>query len=240
MIINDCVLDLENSVDLEPGAGTWLDQSRYRNNGTITAGTGGWTQRPNGLWVMDFDGAATFVEIADAPELSFGNGTQDYPFSLAVWANVTNITTHKYFFSKDNNAGAAREYALQWMSTGTFRVRIYDQNAAAQTVRVLNVNPSLLEWHFIAATYDGRGGATAGDGITIYLDGIESASTATNNGAYVAMQPSATALRLGTDTDAITFFAGSMGFPRIFSYALTAGQIRNRYEAEKHLFGVHD
>ena len=36
MIINDCVLDLENSMDLQPAATPWYDLSPIKNHGAVT------------------------------------------------------------------------------------------------------------------------------------------------------------------------------------------------------------
>ena len=40
----------------------------------------------------------------------------------------------------------------------------------------------------MAVTYDGRGGATAANGITFYIDGVSVPVTRGNNAAYVAME----------------------------------------------------
>ncbi len=56
-------------------------------------------------------------------------------------------------------------------------------------------------WHHLAVTYDGRGGVTAANGITFYIDGVVVPVTRYNNAAYVAMEHWTAPLQVGRETD---------------------------------------
>ena len=71
------------------------------------------------------------------------------------------------------------------------------------------------------------------NGITIYVDGVAVASTATNAGAYVAMENLATAplvgARIGTAGTLANFFAGDMGQVFITKETLSSADIWQMY-----------
>ena len=72
LIARNIVLQPENSIDVEPGVVTLIDQSRYRNNGTfVNAPT--WTKLPSGLWVLNFDSAALqYINCGNDVSLNVG------------------------------------------------------------------------------------------------------------------------------------------------------------------------
>ena len=63
-----------------------------------------------------------------------------------------------------------------------------DDSVGASSVRRGNVAVSQGQWVFLVITYDGMGGASATDGITLYVDGAVHASIATNDASYVGME----------------------------------------------------
>ena len=50
------------------------------------------------------------------------------------------------------------------------------RDASSQSMTTVSTNLDLSGliggWHHLAVTYDGRGGATAANGVTIYVDGV--------------------------------------------------------------------
>ena len=59
------------------------------------------------------------------------------------------------------------------IADGTIRLDLRDQSAGALVTVYTTSLPALVgAWHHLAVTYDGRGGATAADGITMYVDGV--------------------------------------------------------------------
>ena len=63
-----------------PGGGSKIyDRSQYGNHGTITGAT--WEKLPSGLWYLSFDGSDDIVTVANANCLNFG----DSSFTLLLW-----------------------------------------------------------------------------------------------------------------------------------------------------------
>jgi len=63
---------------------------------------------------LDFDGTPDYIEIADHNDFTFGDGTNDSPFSISTWVymdKATNVTVidkaainqDEWFFHIDNN-----------------------------------------------------------------------------------------------------------------------------------------
>lgn len=90
---------------------------------------------------------------------------------------------------------------------------------------------------------DGSGDftATGWAAPTRYVNGV--AATAVTQSAWnmiavtTATAFGVSALVLGQEA---SFYDGKIGMVILYTYALTAGQVLQRYEATKHLFGVHD
>ena len=76
------------------------------------------------------------------------------------------------------------------MASGIIRMDLRDTSAQATASVYTSASQAALigSWHHLAVTYDGRGGATAADGLTFYIDGVAVPVTRINNPAYVAME----------------------------------------------------
>ena len=222
MIINDCVLDLENSIDVEPGAATWIDQSRYKDNGTITAGAGGWVQLPSGLWVMQFDGAATVVDLGNDPSVM-----QDV-LTISCWVKYEDTGMWNPFVTWKN---------------GTDRPGILFEAAAnspimyfgATNYRYFTGAPLVNDgtWRMFTCLITGWGTNDILNN-TMYVDATALTPGAFNN----AGAPNAKVnLYLGRTATSLN---GKIALNRWWNYLLTPGQIRNNYEKTKYLFGRFD
>ena len=63
------------------------NQSGSGNDGMITGGT--WTQLPNGLWYLSFDGEDDYLQIPDRDVLTFGDdASTDISFSEFMWIKI--------------------------------------------------------------------------------------------------------------------------------------------------------
>ncbi len=82
-------------------------------------------------------------------------------------------------------------------------------------------------WHHVAVTYDGRGGATAADGITVYIDGVPVALVRINHPAYVAMENLAAPLQIGREGPFWNQYNGALDEIRLWNVARTA-RVRSR------------
>ena len=217
MIINDCVFDLENSMDIEPDAATWYDLSRYKNHGTITAGTGGWVQLPSGLWVYDFDGTASFVAVQPVdPGIAY---------SVFAVVNFTSFTATRTIFG----SGGADNYTPHFNvdTNGNIRGVCNGANAYQIGTTVLVAGT----WNTVCYTVNDRAN-------NVYVNGeLDDPEFIAPNG------PSAWDANhyIGKRTVAgAHWMLGQIGFVMFFNYELIAGQVRNWHEKARYLFGVHE
>jgi hypothetical protein len=93
---------------------------------------------------------------------------------------------------------------------------------------LLNLSTLLGSWHHVAVTYDGRGGATAADGIAIYVDGALQGVFRINDAAYVAMENGTAPLEMGREGPQWNMYDGGMDDVRIWNVARTVTQIQGR------------
>ncbi len=143
--------------------------------------------------------SSQFVTTPDTADMSFNTaGTTDLPFSLVVLANVTDTAAARTLVSK---WGAANlEWILFVTAADVLSFFIQDNSAATNSSRSSNAAITQGSARLFGASYDGSGGATAGNGMALFQSGAVIASTATNNGAYVAMEDLAAPVEIGSDT----------------------------------------
>jgi len=118
---------------------------------------------------------------------------------------------------------------------------IYDESADALTTRTSNSAVS-VGLHFIVVTYDGTGGASAGNGMTMYVDGVAVASSAGNNGSYVAMENLSASVFVGAFTGTggtpADFMTGDFGLQFITQEELSSTDVWEMYLATRGLYNV--
>lgn len=185
--------------------------------------------------VIKFNGTD---EQTDTPSVSYwdgGDGTTDQKLSFGVWVNL-DATATEDLLVRDSGAGTG-----SWR-LGTRRLLIRDQSTMAICRRDRDSNPSLGVWHFLAATYDGQGGGSAANGIKMYDDGVVVASTATNDGGYVAMEADGAKVTLANSPPSVQFFNGKMaGGPLGLFFTkteLSADAVRRLYQLGRAALGV--
>ncbi len=208
------VLQLENSIDVEPDALTLYDLSRYRNNGTMVgAGQPNAVRLPSGLWVWDFDGIDDFISIP-------------YSDSLNLTENLI-LETWVYIKADENGGLIQKNYAtgyMLWMENLASGFRLFVNNAVqASSLGAIALNT----WYHLVGVVDGVANQ-------LYQNGVPQTSMA-------AATPTGNANVVLIGEDNANRHPNWMGgFFGIYNYCLTPGQIRNNYETNKHWFGVND
>ena len=130
-------------------------------------------------------------EEADTPDAAYwsrdDSGTNK--FSLGLWINVASAGTCVLLskWSSGGGPGSAREWNYQ-LGSGKPELLLYDDSVQKQPRRPGATAVVANTWAFVVATYDSGGGATAADGINIYVDGALDNGSATNDASYVAME----------------------------------------------------
>ena len=131
-------------------------------------------------------------------------------------------------------AGKAGEYHLLFLH-GALLLQLRDNSSGARTFVTASVNVSswVGSWHHIAVTYDGRGGATASQGVTIYLDGVAVPVGREDNPAYVAMENRSSPLDIGRDNEADGFaYVGGLDELRLWNVVRTHAEIQAAMSTE--------
>ncbi len=139
----------------------------------------------------DFDGTNDYVNIADNDALSFGDGSNDLPFSGTAWINPVDATNFQIAFKDTEwqfylNSSDKLALFFEDESSGAYEYAVDSGSAISQNV-----------WTHVAFTYNGVGGASANAGMKLYVNGIESSYTLGDSGTYVAMENSANAVTIG-------------------------------------------
>jgi len=163
--------------------GTWASGDR------INKGSG---------WALDPNGTDAYIDLGDSDDFSFGDGTNDSPFTVFGLIEVVDTGGFQGIVMKfDITTGSEnREFAVNMDGTEKLKLLLYDESANAYESEVVDASLS-AGMHSIVTAYDGRGGVNAADGITIYIDGKEVASTRIASGTYVAMENLTTPLMIG-------------------------------------------
>ena len=220
-----------------PATGAFeLDLSGLSHTGTY-AGTWAATDQVNqGLtWTVSPNGTNCVVTMADSDDFSFGNAVTDTAFSVGGWVQVPSVVAEINIIGKwDATTGAeVREWTLDLTTTRAARLYMFDESLNVQCFRTQTTAPS-IGWHHLVATYDPTLGATgtAANGVTLYQDGLVTASTATNNANYVAMENLSSLARIGANMGASALqnlYTGDIGKLFITKETLSAATIWRMY-----------
>ncbi len=193
--------------------------------------------------VVDFNGyndtGAEYFTAADHNDFSYGDSSNDSAFSIFSWAYFDASDASRYIISKriDTTGAEDREWRFGTGSTaGKLAFTSYDESTNAYFL--VRQNTALTTgWHFVAVTYDGTGGALAGNGVIMYVDGSLVASTATNNANYVATENGAATVTISGyihTTGVMDYtYNHKMGVVGVTKEVLSASQVWKLYIATR-------
>ena len=170
------------------------------------------------LW---FDGVDDHVLVADNDALSFGTAGADTPMTIEAWIHP-DVSLRE--FNIINKWSTPREYRFYVSEGNLLRLELFDASSAASPlVRSVDALNLAGGWHHVAAVYDGRGGATAADGVTLYVDGAAIPVVRTNRAGYVAMENGSSAVRIGRQSSSTA--RGAIDDLRLWRVARSASEI---------------
>jgi len=204
-----------------PGGGNKIhDRSPYGNTATIVGAT--WVRLPGGLWCLSFDGSDDYISCADANSLDIAES-----LTLELWLKFLDTPpagTAWSIMEKGGRGGSTNNFALYTATNSTaLRFGAAFNNAWA-SFSAISTALGTTNWHHVAITYDGKT-------VKAYLDAVRDLNQA-KTGA------------LSTNNNALTicgtnqYVKGYSVLQRIYNRALTALEIQNHFNQEKHLFGV--
>jgi len=177
-----------------------------------------------------------YINIQDSEVLSFGDGTDDRPFSIEAWVKMDNSVDFPIADKGIYNSNA--EWRFEINSARFLYLYLFDESVAS-THEHAYYNASLQsyenQWIYVACTYDGRGGTSANAGIKLYLNGSSVTTTLGGSGTYVAMENLGANVKIGHMDygSGSTFADGLLDEVRIYSKELSASEILKNYNSSK-------
>jgi len=223
----DMLLDLP----FYEGTGTITrDQAKPHHQDVTLVATPTW-DTANGLSVMTFDGAAEYLELAnaDSADLDFTSG--DYsigmwfkwvvgsPTLMLIGRNQVDVSGWELYLY--DGGGADRTLTLRHNHAG----------GAALRTACYSVGWARDAWWFAGISRSGIAAVHYRNGIAL--------TTTHSAGGLEDMETCARDMVIGARyTKDANFFNGSMWRPRVWSRALTAIDWLNIYESERDLLGV--
>ncbi len=205
-----------------PGASNKIyDRSPYGNIGTITGAV--WKRLPSGLWCLDFDGQDDYVHIAYNSLLN--PSTQ---ITLGCWAKVPDVVGTKHLFQMWKSDTDVLDKAYLFRINGD-EVDCYLRHSddSAETGTITTTSPISADvWTQIFAISDN-------ENLKLYVNSDELVSIAYTFNIHTSTLD-LKIFRYGS----ATFNEGHIALPRIYNRALSALEIQNLYQREKHLFGI--
>jgi len=225
---------------------TWTDRSTNSNNGTASGSpasivlTEGLTsgRDSQGFYLTNTDenvltlNGAEYVEVPDSDVLSFGDGTDDRPFSIEAWVKADDITDFQIISKGVYNTDA--EWRLLFGGGNQLTFSLYDESGSntyeiAYTTSALTAHEGI--WTHVCGTYNGVGGASANAGIVLYVNGVSQSLSYLTNGTYVAMENLGADVQIGLNNT--EYSDGKIDDVRIYSKALSSDEITKNYNAGK-------
>ncbi|MBU0496444.1 MAG: LamG domain-containing protein, partial [Candidatus Thermoplasmatota archaeon] len=211
---------------LNETSGMHYDSTSYDNDGVQQ---GGVVQDASGVidGCDDFDGSNDYVSVADDDILSFGDGVSDSPFTVSAWIYPESYTTYTAIIGKDTNL-PNREWALLITAT-KLRLFVKDNGGGnQQSYDSTNAIP-LNDWTYVVASYDGRGGNTAYQGIKLYIDGVAETLTNPYSETYTAMANTVSPVTIGEYYSTSNCFDGLIDEVRVSNVVRSSGWIKTKY-----------
>jgi len=173
-------------------------------------------------------------EDMDTPDANYWtrDDSGSNPYSMGMWIKFSG-TESAAIFNKQISSGNNREWNWNIMN-GKQDWWQRDESAGVSINLLADAVTTPDVWHLVVVTYDAAGGSSAADGATFYTDGAAIASTATNNGSYVAMENKTAPPTIGSHNGGHNFFEGGIlggpWGPWFTQIELTAAQVKNLYE----------
>lgn len=189
---------------------------------------------------LAFNGSTKYLNIADSATLTFGTGAADSAFTIVGVFKVTNSTTARNILYKGKSTTATeREWGLFFNTTPRLAFIIVDGSANKTCTRTLDGALTNGQYYHIAMTYSGVGGDTAANGITLYVNGVLAASTATNQAGYVAMENTTESVGVGAFNDGSSrYYDSNMNFLLVDASAWTAAKVWQSYVRSRGQFNI--
>lgn len=217
------------------------DASGSGNNGTITIGASGtqasagtcttastaWGNGVTGKYSssLNFDGTDDYVDLGDLPSTEGAS-----QLSWEAWVKPSSLAINKVIIAKGNGLAATQaSWGLSTDSATSSSLRV-SVSTTTSDVSTYAVVPNVFTngtWTHIVAVFDGTASGNS-NRLKVYVNG--SITIPTYSGTIpTSTQATTSNVRIGSASDAAAFFTGQIDNVKIFSYPLTAVQVKTAY-----------
>ena len=197
------------------------------NDGNVVGATYNPSGGHDGNGAYEFDDG-DYIEVEDHDDLSFGDGLTDLSVSISAWIYVIGHTENQPIITKYKAAGG-REWFFHIDPSERLVFRIWNPDTLAYR-GIQGEDPLNPGWNYVAITYDGRGGDSAYDGMTLYINNILVSTTDITYGSYYFSNNTTTKVIIGSDVDKTIFFQDKIDDVMIFNKALSEAEIGEIYD----------
>ena len=197
--------------------GKSIGHTAESSDGSLLPNPGGPTWEKNGRFIgkpcLSFDGSGDYVNCRDIDGVD--GVTRLTVEAWIKWGGISGgLTAAREFHRKETvyafGAGWAANKARFWIYDGAWK------NSGNSTTSIGDGN-----WHYIVGVYDGTY-------LKIYVDGVQESS---NNIGATTLNSNSNPVIIGSNGGSSEFWNGLIDEVAIFDIALTAEEIKKRYQA---------
>ena len=204
---------LRLDIPMFEGSGTKvLDVSGKGNHGTITDAL--WTRDENGV-AMSFNGTSAYINCGNDASLNITD-----EITIEAWVKPNGASEVGYIVAKGTVTGVGGGYGLYWTGT-TDCLRLFGNGSSVYSNEVFVDNNIRVN---VVVTVDSDGN------VVFYRNGIPAGTNT------ITLVSNSENMYLGNrvgGTASTHYFNGIIDDVRIYAVALTADQIKRRYEQTK-------
>ena len=179
-------------------------------------------QSKSSNYSIDFNGSSQYLDLGDDDIFSFGNSTDDSPFSISAWIYMNDATSFRIL-----NKYNAPNYEYQFDLSSSDKLQFYIFDGSNYRGVGYDSALSINQWYHVVATYDGRGGSSAQSGMVLYVNGSPVNDITYSSGSYTAMHNTTAPVNIGRI--ASSYANGKIDAVSIFDYALSSSQVTTLY-----------
>jgi hypothetical protein len=129
------------------------------------------------------DGTDDLLTVANSGVFTFGDGTNDSPFSMSTWVRTPSSPSGTRFITQANPSGTGIGVLFS-INNGTSKFELQIRDASGNWIGIDSTVASGNTWYHVGCTYDGSKSYT---GIKLYLNGnLETSTSNISSGSYSA------------------------------------------------------